>query len=98
MSNLFIAKWDELTPLSCILGPNDRLVTGTLLMGLVPEWDTHRSQTHVCVWDVAAAHLLLEDALTKSAEEVGGESFLVTGEKQAWKLGDVRRAAKVGRL
>jgi hypothetical protein len=64
-------------------------------MGVMPEWDAHRSHTHVCVWDVAAAHLLLEDALTNRTDEVGGEAFLVTGERQAWKIGDVRRAVKV---
>jgi len=83
-----------LRPGFCILGPNDRLVTGVLLMGVVPEWDAHRSQTQVCVWDVAAAHLLLEDALTKRPEEVGGEAFLLTGERRAWKIGDARRATK----
>jgi hypothetical protein len=67
-------------------------------MGVVPEWDAHRSHTQVCGWDVAAAHLLLEDALNKRPEEVGGEAFLVTGERQAWKIGDVRRAVKVCRL
>lgn len=77
------------------MGPNDRLITSTLTMPRVPVWDKHWSSTNICVWDAAAAHLLLEDALTRNAEGARGQAFFVTGKDPAWRLQDTRDAVKV---
>lgn len=82
--------------LSTIIGPNDRLLTSTLTMARVPIFDQLWSHTNVCVWDVAAAHLLHEDALQRIPEEASGKAFLVTGKDPAWRLRDTRNAIKVG--
>ncbi|KAG5642667.1 hypothetical protein DXG03_002351 [Asterophora parasitica] len=76
------------------MGPNDRLVTSTLTMSRVPVWDRNWSSTNICVWDAAAAHLLLEDALTRDVKEARGQAFLVTGKDPAWRLEDTREAVK----
>jgi len=78
------------------MGPNDRLLTSTLAMARVPVFDKLWSQTNVCVWDVAAAHLLHEDALRRIPEESAGQAFLVTGKSPAWRLQDTRNVVKVG--
>lgn len=96
---------------STIIGPNDRLVTSTLTMAQSPIWDQPWTSTEVCVWDVAAAHLVYEDALNRipevgkynqyddyakySSQEVSGEAFLITGRGPAWSIEDVRAAIKV---
>lgn len=80
---------------STIIGPNDRLVSGTLTMPRTPMWDQPWTATEVCVWDVAAAHLVYENALTRIPEEVSGEAFLITGRGPAWSIEDVRSAIKV---
>lgn len=77
------------------MGPNDRLLTSTLTMARVPIFDQLWSQTNVCVWDVAAAHLLYEDALRQNPEESAGQAFLVSGKGPAWKLRDIRNAVNV---
>ena len=77
------------------MGPNDRLLTSTLTMARVPIFDQLWSQTNVCVWDVAAAHLLYEDALRRNPEESAGQAFLVSGKGPAWKLCDIRNAVNV---
>lgn len=64
-------------------------------MPRVPVWDKKWSSTSVCVWDVAAAHLLMEDALTQDNKDVRGQAFLITGKDLAWSLEDVREAVKV---
>jgi len=77
-----------------IVGPNDRLLTSTMTMARVPVFDHLSTQTSVCVWDVAAAHLLHEDALRRNPEESAGQAFLVTGNGPAWTLHDIRNAVK----
>ncbi|KAF9468585.1 hypothetical protein BDZ94DRAFT_1245763 [Collybia nuda] len=77
-----------------IIGPNDRLLTSTLIMPRVPVWDKRWSSTSVCVWDVAAAHLLMEDALTRDMKDVRGQAFLITGKDAPWSLEDVREGVK----
>ncbi|KAF5382418.1 hypothetical protein D9615_002977 [Tricholomella constricta] len=97
-----VVKADNLTGLRAgvirpgyaIIGPNDRLVTSTLIMSRVPVWDKHWSSTNICVWDAAAAHLLLEDALIRDVKEARGQAFLVTGKDSAWRLQDTRDAVK----
>lgn len=64
-------------------------------MPRVPVWGKEWSSTSVCVWDVAAAHLLMEDALTQDNKDVRGQTFLITGKDLAWSLEDVREAVKV---
>lgn len=80
---------------STITGPNDRLITSTLKMPVTPVFDQLWSSTNVCVWDVAAAHLLHEDALSRIPEESSGKPFLITGKGPAWRLRDTRAAVKV---
>ena len=80
---------------STITGPNDRLITSTLKMPVTPVFDQLWSSTNVCVWDVAAAHLLHEDALSRIPEESSGKPFLITGKGPAWRLRDTRAAIKV---
>lgn len=80
------------------MGPNDRLLTSTLIMPRVPIFDELWSQTNVCVWDVAAAHLLHEDALRRIPEEAAGQAFLVTGKGPAWRFRDIRNAVQVSLL
>ncbi|KAJ7250508.1 hypothetical protein B0H12DRAFT_1202893 [Mycena haematopus] len=87
-------KTGILRPGHTILGPNDRLVSSTLMMPRLPMWDQPWTSTEVCVWDVAAAHLLYEDALNRIPEEVSGEAFLITGRGPAWSIEDVRSAIK----
>ncbi|KAJ7856690.1 hypothetical protein B0H14DRAFT_2752439 [Mycena olivaceomarginata] len=67
---------------------------GTLTMPRTPMWDQPWTATEVCVWDVAAAHLVYENALTRIPEEVSGEAFLITGRGPAWSIEDVRSAIK----
>lgn len=83
-------------PCRTIIGPNDRMVCGTLTLPRVPIFDKEWSQTNICVWDCVSAHLLLEDALEKRPQEVGGEAFLITGKGSApWTLREIRNAVKV---
>ena len=77
------------------MGPNDRLLTSTLTMARVPIFDQMWSQVNVCVWDVAAAHLLYENALRENPEESAGKAFLISGNGPAWRLRDIRNAIKV---
>ncbi|KAJ7621089.1 hypothetical protein FB45DRAFT_928310 [Roridomyces roridus] len=72
-------KTGILRPGHTIIGPNDRMTSSTLLMPQLPLWDQPWTSTDVCVWDVAAAHLLYEDALRRIPEEVSGQGFLITG-------------------
>lgn len=90
LKHLPIAFYD-----STIIGPNDRLITSTLKMPVTPIFDQLWSSTNVCVWDVAAAHLLHEDALRRIPEESSGKPFLITGKGPAWRLRDTRAAIKV---
>ncbi|KAL0960681.1 hypothetical protein HGRIS_005709 [Hohenbuehelia grisea] len=83
-----------LRPGFSITGPNDRAITGTLLMKQTPVFDKLWSHTNVCVWDVAAAHLMCEEALETKPEEVAGEAFLISGNPPAWRMRDMRNAAK----
>ncbi|KAJ7653273.1 hypothetical protein DFH06DRAFT_1093557 [Mycena polygramma] len=85
-------KTGILRPGHTIIGPNDRLVSSTLTMEKLPVWDKPWTSTEVCVWDVAAAHLLYEDALNRIPEEVSGDAFLITGRGPAWSIEDVRAA------
>jgi hypothetical protein len=78
------------------MGPNDRVLTSTLTMARIPIFDKLWSHTNVCVWDVAAAHLLHEDALRRNPEESAGQAFLISGKGPAWRLRDIRNAVKVG--
>ena len=78
------------------MGPNDRVLTSTLTMARVPIFDKLWSFTNVCVWDVAAAHLLHEDALRRNPEESAGQAFLISGKGPAWRLHDIRNTVKVG--
>lgn len=80
---------------STIIGPNDRLITSTLTMPRVPVWDKNYSATNICVWDAAAAHLLLEDALAQDIDGAHGQAFLVTGQDLAWRMEDTRETVKV---
>lgn len=80
---------------SSIMGPNDLTTTNVLKMPKVPTFDDGWSSTSVCVWDVAAAHLLLEGALYTRPEEVGGDAFLVTGNGPAWRMDHVRGVIQV---
>jgi hypothetical protein len=75
-----------------ITGPNDRFYTITLTLPRVPAYDGLWSQTSVCVWDVAAAHLSFEDALRHDPVNVGGEAFLITGNGPPWSMNDSRAA------
>ncbi|KAI0702274.1 hypothetical protein BC835DRAFT_1404363 [Cytidiella melzeri] len=84
----------SLRPGQTITGPNDRMVSSTLAMARVPVWDKEWSHTNVCVWDVVGAHLLLEDALEKRPQEVGGQAFLITGRGPAWTMREIRNAVK----
>ncbi|KAI0320205.1 hypothetical protein OF83DRAFT_1106370 [Amylostereum chailletii] len=84
----------SLRPGQTITGPNDRFLTGTLTMPRVPIFDKLWSHTNVCVWDVAAAHLNLEDALQRNPDEVGGQAYLITGKGPAWTMEDSRNAVK----
>ncbi|KAI0050382.1 NAD(P)-binding protein [Auriscalpium vulgare] len=79
-------------PGQTITGPNDHFYTSTLTMSPLPIFDQDWSHTDVCVWDVAAAHLSLEDTLRRDPGSVGGEGFLVTGNGPAWKMQDARKA------
>ncbi|KAF8581220.1 NAD(P)-binding protein [Ramaria rubella] len=87
-------KTGILRPGYTIVGVNDRLISSTLNMPRVPIFDKTFSQTSVNAWDVAAAHLLLEEALRKNPEEVAGQAFLVSGPREAWTLEDIRNAIK----
>ncbi|KAJ6551649.1 hypothetical protein B0H19DRAFT_1158458 [Mycena capillaripes] len=87
-------KTGILRPGHTIIGPNDRLVSSTLMMAQLPMWDQPWTSTEVCVWDVAAAHLVYEDALNRIPEEVSGEAFLITGRGPAWSIEDIRAAIK----
>ncbi|TFY68576.1 hypothetical protein EVG20_g3501 [Dentipellis fragilis] len=64
----------------------------SLTMPRVPLFDKRWSHTDICVWDAAAAHLCLEDALQRSPEDVRGETFLVTSEGPAWTMQACRDA------
>ncbi|KAJ7919011.1 hypothetical protein B0H13DRAFT_2320919 [Mycena leptocephala] len=87
-------KTGILRPGHTIIGPNDRLVSSTLVMPQTPIWDQPWTSTIICVWDVAAAHLLYEDALNRIPEEVSGQGFLITGRGPAWNTENVRAAIK----
>ena len=77
------------------MGPNDCLLTSTLTMARVLIFDKSWSWTNVCAWDVAAAHLMHEDALRRNPEESAGQAFLISGKGLAWRLRDIRNAVKV---
>ncbi|KAA1469828.1 NAD(P)-binding protein [Dentipellis sp. KUC8613] len=79
-------------PGQTILGPGDRFLTSSLTMPRVPLFDKRWSHTDICVWDAAAAHLCLEDALQHRPEDVRGETFLVTSAGPAWTMQACRDA------
>ncbi|KDQ62376.1 hypothetical protein JAAARDRAFT_122067 [Jaapia argillacea MUCL 33604] len=83
-----------LRPGYTIMGPNDRLITAALTMPTVPIFDEVYSHTNVCVWDIAAAHLVYEKALQDSPDAVRGQKFLVSGSGPAWRLRDTRNTVK----
>ncbi|KAI0345861.1 NAD(P)-binding protein [Trametopsis cervina] len=83
-----------LRPGQTIIGPNDRLLTSTLMMPRVPVWDKEWAHTDVCVWDSVAAHLLLEDALQHRPQEVAGQAFLISGDGPPWTMRETRNAIK----
>ncbi|KAJ7083654.1 hypothetical protein B0H15DRAFT_850289 [Mycena belliarum] len=87
-------KTGILRPGHTIVGPNDRMISSTLMMPRLPMWDQPWTSTDICVWDAAAAHLLYEDALRRIPDEVSGEAFLITGRGPAWSIGNVRAAIK----
>ncbi|KIM89269.1 hypothetical protein PILCRDRAFT_218982 [Piloderma croceum F 1598] len=87
-------KTGIIRPGCTIMGPNDRILASTLTMARVPVFDKVWSATNVCVWDVAAAHLLHEDALRRNPEESAGQAFLISGKGPAWRLNDIRNAVK----
>lgn len=64
-------------------------------MPRVPIFDKLWSHTNVCVWDVAAAHLLYEDAMRRIPEESAGQTFLITGKGAPWSLHNTRTVLKV---
>ncbi|THH03532.1 hypothetical protein EW146_g10422 [Bondarzewia mesenterica] len=68
------------------------MLTSALKMPRVPIFDKQWSHTNVCVWDVAAAHLSLEDALRRNPDDVGGDAFLITGNGPAWSMQSSRQA------
>jgi hypothetical protein len=80
---------------STIIGPNDTLLMTTLTMSKIPGWGGHSSQTSICVWDAAAAHLQYEDALRCNSRETSGQAFLITGKSRAWRMEDNLEAVKV---
>ncbi|KAI0086447.1 NAD(P)-binding protein [Irpex rosettiformis] len=85
----------SIRPGQTITGPNDRMICSTLTLPRVPVFDNEWSHTNVCVWDVVAAHLLLEDALDKHPQDVGGEAYLVTGKNQGpWTMRENRNAVQ----
>jgi hypothetical protein len=53
------------------------------------------AQNVICCWDVAAAHLCMEDALRHRPDQVGGDAFLVTGQPEAYSFGDTRKLLQV---
>lgn len=64
-------------------------------MPRVPVYDDEWSCTHVSVWDTAAAHLLLEDAIRRIPDEAAGQAFLISGDAPPWRSSDIRRAIQV---
>ncbi|KAJ7916221.1 hypothetical protein B0H13DRAFT_2231746 [Mycena leptocephala] len=78
-------KTGILRPGHTIIGPNDRLVSSTLMMPQTPIWDQPWTSTIICVWD---------DALNRIPEEVSGQGFLITGRGPAWNTENVRAAIK----
>lgn len=64
-------------------------------MPRVPVYDDEWASTHICVWDAAAAHLLLEDAIRRIPDEAAGKGFLITGNGLPWRSIDISRAVKV---
>ncbi|KAF7303709.1 3Beta-HSD domain-containing protein [Mycena indigotica] len=84
-------KTGILRPGGTILGPNDRLVSSTLTMSQVPIWDEPWTGIHICAWDAAAAHLLLEDALNCIPEQVSGQGFAITGRGPPWSMENIRK-------
>ncbi|TFK67346.1 NAD(P)-binding protein [Pluteus cervinus] len=78
-------------PGCALMGPNDFVTTRVLNTPVLPTFDDNWSATNVCVWDVAAGHLLLEEALQKKHAEVGGKYFLVTGDELPWSCENVRK-------
>ncbi|KAI0269892.1 hypothetical protein BC834DRAFT_819506, partial [Gloeopeniophorella convolvens] len=81
-----------LRPGVAVVGPGDQVLSATLTMPRAPAFDGLWRHTNVCVWDAAAAHLALEDALRRDAAHVGGEAFLITGDGPAWSMDEVRAA------
>lgn len=77
------------------MGPGDLYLSVAFGAGTQPAWDGAWRRTNVCVWDVAAAHLCLEDALRRAPDEVGGHAFLVSGEGKPWAVEQVRDMIKV---
>lgn len=61
----------------------------------VPFFDGGWASTAVAVWDVAAAHLLMEDALRERPQEVRADPFLVTGKCEPWSYAKMRNTLKV---
>ncbi|TFK67348.1 NAD(P)-binding protein [Pluteus cervinus] len=81
-----------LRPGCAVVGPNDHVTSTLLNVPNLPTFDSNWSAMNVCVWDAAAGHLLLEDAMDKKHAEVGGKHFLVTSDELPWRCDDVRKA------
>lgn len=72
------------------------MICSTLTLPRVPVYDAEWSSTSICVWDAAAAHLLLEDAIRRIPDEAAGQAFLITGNGPPWSCRDTRNTIKVG--
>lgn len=77
--------------------------------GKTQHFDGNWGYTNVCVWDVASAHILLEDAIRKEAtlekhlpgiakEKIGGTSFFVSGPGKPWKTQDFKHTLVVSQI
>lgn len=89
-------KHGIIRPGYAIVGLNDPMIHQLIRSGpQVPFFDGGWASTAVAVWDVAAAHLLMEDALRERPQEVRADPFLVTGKCEPWSYAKMRNTLKI---
>lgn len=85
----------SIRPGMAVIGPQDLFLAVYLLSRPNPVWSGKIVQGAIDARDVGRAHIFGDARLADSPIEVGGESWVVTGEREAWNFDLYRRATQV---
>jgi len=78
-----------------VCSPTDLVTGSTLRQKINPVFVGSYAQNFINSQDMAVFLLLLEKALQERPDQVGGEAFLVTGDRDLWTFEEIRKAVQV---